>query len=63
MNETIEQKALNYFSTGYVCSEAVLKAVAETYEIDSPFIPAILQALGVEWLKRNMAYVVRLMEA
>ena len=46
MNETIEQKALNYFATGYVCSEAVLKAVAETYEIDSPFIPAIASGFG-----------------
>lgn len=46
MNESIEQKALEYFSKGYVCSEAVLKAVAEEHGIDSPFIPAIASAFG-----------------
>lgn len=46
MNETIEQKALEYFSSGYVCSEAVLKAVAEKHGIDSPLIPAIASGFG-----------------
>ena len=46
MNESVEQKALEYFSNGYVCSEAVLKAVAEKHGIDSPFIPAIASAFG-----------------
>ncbi|WP_052433572.1 C-GCAxxG-C-C family protein [Sulfurospirillum arsenophilum] len=46
MNESVEQKALEFFSKGYVCSEAVLKAVAEEYGIDSPLIPAIASAFG-----------------
>ena len=46
MNETVEQKALEYFANGYVCSEAVLKAVAEYHGIDSPLIPAIASAFG-----------------
>lgn len=46
MSETIEQKALAYFSQGYVCSEAVLKAVAEKHGIDSPLIPAIASGFG-----------------
>lgn len=46
MNESVEQKALEYFSKGYVCSEAVLKAVAEEHGIDSPLIPAIASAFG-----------------
>lgn len=46
MSETIEQKALTYFSHGYVCSEAVLKAVADSHGIDSPLIPAIASGFG-----------------
>lgn len=46
MSETVEQKALEYFSNGYVCSEAVLKAVAEKHGIDSPLIPAIASGFG-----------------
>jgi len=46
MSETIEQKALTYFANGYVCSEAVLKAVAEKHGIDSPLIPAIASGFG-----------------
>lgn len=46
MNDSIEQKALEFFSNGYVCSEAVLKAVAEKHGIDSPLIPAIASGFG-----------------
>lgn len=46
MNESVEQKALEYFSNGYVCSEAVLKTIAEEHGIDSPFIPSIASAFG-----------------
>jgi C_GCAxxG_C_C family probable redox protein len=46
MSESVEQKALEYFSNGYVCSEAVLKTIAEQHGIDSPLIPAIASAFG-----------------
>lgn len=46
MSETLEQKALEHFSNGYVCSEAVLKAVAEKHGIDSPLIPSIASGFG-----------------
>ena len=46
MNESVEHKALEYFSNGYVCSEAVLKTIAEKHGIDSPFIPAIASGFG-----------------
>lgn len=46
MNESIEHKALENFSNGYVCSEAVLKTIAEYHGIDSPFIPAIASGFG-----------------
>ncbi|WP_263833447.1 C-GCAxxG-C-C family protein [Sulfurospirillum oryzae] len=46
MRETVEQKALEYFSSGYVCSEAVLKTIAEKHGIDSPLIPAIATGFG-----------------
>lgn len=46
MNESVEQKALEHFSSGYVCSEAVLKTIAEAHGIDSPLIPAIASAFG-----------------
>jgi len=42
----VGKKALDHFSNGYVCSEAVLKAVAEHHGIDSPLIPAIASAFG-----------------
>lgn len=46
MSETIEHRALEYFSNGYVCSEAVFKAVAEQHGIGSPLIPAIASGFG-----------------
>ncbi|ATB70856.1 C_GCAxxG_C_C family protein [Sulfurospirillum diekertiae] len=46
MNESVEQKALEHFSNGYVCSEAVLKTIAEKHGIDSPLIPAIASGFG-----------------
>jgi C_GCAxxG_C_C family probable redox protein len=46
MNETIEHRALEHFSNGYVCSEAVLKTIAEKHGIDSPLIPAIASGFG-----------------
>lgn len=46
MSESLEQKALDYFANGYVCSEAVLKSVAEHHGIDSPLIPAIASGFG-----------------
>lgn len=42
----VSEKALEHFSNGYVCSEAVLKAIAEHHGIDSPFIPSIASAFG-----------------
>jgi len=42
----VREIALEYFSNGYVCSEAVLKAVAEKHGIDSPLIPAIASGFG-----------------
>ena len=44
--EAIADKAVEYFNSGFVCAEAVLMAVAEAYEINSPHIPAIATAYG-----------------
>lgn len=46
MSEAVEHRALEYFSKGYVCSEAVLKTIAEKHGIDSPLIPAIASGFG-----------------
>lgn len=46
MSEMEEQKALEYFANGYVCSESVLKTIAEQHGINSPLIPAIASGFG-----------------
>lgn len=45
MQET-GKNAVEYFSNGFLCSEAVLKAVAEEKKVDSEFIPKIATAFG-----------------
>ena len=44
--EKVGQSASEYFSQGYLCSEAVLMAVAKAAQIDSPLIPSIATAFG-----------------
>ncbi len=39
-------KALELFSNGYLCSEAVLMDIAKTHNINSPLIPNIATAFG-----------------
>lgn len=45
-NDAMADKAVEYFNSGFVCAEAVLMAIAEAYEINSPHIPSIATAFG-----------------
>lgn len=46
MQNDIGQLAIKHFLDGYLCSESVLLAAAETLGIDSPHIPAVATAFG-----------------
>lgn len=53
MKHDIVQKALDYFSSGYTCSEAVLKSVAEAKGIDSNTVLPIASAFGSGMARTN----------
>jgi C_GCAxxG_C_C family probable redox protein len=45
--EKIEQKALEYFQSGFICSEAISKAIVEEFAGVQPFnIPKVTTGLG-----------------
>ncbi|MDD3343817.1 MAG: C-GCAxxG-C-C family protein [Sulfurospirillaceae bacterium] len=46
INQVMADKAVEYFNNGFLCSESVLMAITEAYEIESLHIPSIATAYG-----------------
>ncbi len=53
MKHDIVQKALDYFSSGYTCSESVLKSVAEAKGIDGNTVLPMASAFGSGMSRTN----------